>query len=146
VPWNFGRSAFIKIWFERGLLMLPKIAMAVPMSEPAPTPRTCTSLTLSRSASPKWISNPPLGGILKALRRILPDLRTHLVGSCHGCAGVHDFFFVGFWASGSGVRAWSSARGSPSGPIGGGNTSACSADWGDTPTASGGATPGLPYH
>ena len=49
--------------------MLPKSAMAVPMSEPAPPPKTCTSLTLSRSASPKWMSNPPLGGILKALRR-----------------------------------------------------------------------------
>ncbi len=49
--------------------MLPKSAMAVPMSEPAPPPTKCTSLTLSWSASPKWISNPSLGGLLKALRR-----------------------------------------------------------------------------
>ncbi len=38
VPWNFGRSACIKIWFEMGLLMLPKSSIAVPMSEPAPSP------------------------------------------------------------------------------------------------------------
>jgi hypothetical protein len=49
--------------------MLPKSAMAVPLSEPAPPPKTCTSLTLSRSVTPKWISNPPLGCILKALRQ-----------------------------------------------------------------------------
>lgn len=49
--------------------MLHKSAMAVPMSEPSPPPKTWTSLTLSLSASPKWISNPPLGGILNALRR-----------------------------------------------------------------------------
>jgi hypothetical protein len=65
---EFWAFAFIKMWFERGLLMLPKKAMAVPMSEPAPPPKTCTSLALSRSASPKWISNLALGGILKAIQ------------------------------------------------------------------------------
>ncbi len=50
---------------------------------------------------------------------------------------------MGFWTSESGVRACYSARGFPSGKIGGGNTSACSIYWGDTPTAGGGTTPGF---
>ncbi len=49
--------------------MLPNSAMAVPMSENAHPPKTWTSLTLSLSASPKWISNPPLEDILNALLR-----------------------------------------------------------------------------
>ncbi len=65
-PFEFGIilrgvlcSVFIKIWFESRLLILPKSVIAVPMSEPAPPPKTCTSLMLFMSVSPKLISTQP---------------------------------------------------------------------------------------
>ncbi len=78
--------------------MLPKSAMADPMSEPAPPPKTCTSLTLSLSASPNWIYNPPLGGTLKVLRRDparLADSSGSILSRMRG--GIRLYFF---WGSG----------------------------------------------
>ncbi len=54
---------------REGIINVPQKCNCFLMSEPAHPPRIYTSLTLPRSASPNWISNPLLGGILKALRR-----------------------------------------------------------------------------
>ncbi len=88
VPWNLGISAFMMIGFEKGLLMLPKSAIAIPSSDVVPPPAYwCQKLLSLSPRSPMWIS-PPLRVLLNALRLDATWLAVSSGGLPRRCLGV----------------------------------------------------------